>query len=122
MIVGIGTDIVDISRLENALARIGDRVFTAGELAAADAFVRSRSEHLAGRWAAKEALAKALGTGFGESCSFLDIEINNNEAGTPVMSLSGVTRQTFEKIGGKKLHLSISHEKSYATAFVIIEG
>jgi len=121
MIIGIGTDIVEISRLNAALEKIAERAFTAGELAEAGNSAH-RSEHLAGRWAAKESLAKALGCGFGAKCSWQDIEIVNDPAGKPEMVLSGVTRQTFEKLGGKKVHLSISHEKSYATAFVIIEG
>lgn len=121
MIVGIGTDIVEIDRLSSALGRLSERVFTAAELNRAATTVH-RLEYLAGRWAAKEALAKALGCGFGSKCSWLDIEITNDPAGKPQMILSGVTRATFEALGGRKVHLSISHEKNYATAMVVLEG
>lgn len=120
MIVGIGTDIVQIGRLADSLEKIGSRAFTPNELAYAESF-RDSAAHLAGRWAAKEALAKALGCGFGGKCAWQDIEIVNDEAGKPVMSLSGTARETFCSLGGKKIHLSISHEKDYATAFVILE-
>ena len=69
-----------------------------------------------------KAFAKALGSGFGSECGWGDLEILNNESGKPEMRLSGAALQTFEKMGGKLIHLSISHEKNYATAFVIIEG
>ena len=121
MIIGTGTDIVEISRLAESLEKIAVRVFTTAELSYA-ASSAHRLEHLAGRWAAKEAFAKALGCGFGEKCSWLDLEITNAPTGQPMLNLSGAARRTFEEVGGRKVHLSISHEKSYATAFVIIEG
>ena len=125
MILGIGTDIVSIARLRRALERGGahfrDHAFTPEESAAAlrmhDALPR-----FAGRWAAKEALAKALGTGCGEHCSWEEISITNCDNGKPEMRLSGKTLTTFEKLGGKRLHLSISHEEEYACATVVIEG
>lgn len=120
MIVGIGTDIVQIERLASALEKVGDRAFTASELAYAGKF-RDKNAHLAGRWAAKEALAKALGCGFGAQCSWQEIEVVNDENGKPVIYLSGVTAQTLSAMGGAKVHLSISHEKDYATAFVVLE-
>ena len=121
MIAGIGTDIVSVARLAGKLDRIAERCFTELELQRASGSVH-RAEHLAGRWAAKEALAKALGCGFGEHCSWLEIEILNNAAGQPVMTLRGRALQRLEALGGKKIHLSISHEKEYASAFVILEG
>ena len=121
MITGIGTDIVSIERLSRALEHVAVRCFTPAELAYAEKS-RRRLEHLAGRWAAKEALAKALGCGFGEKCSWQDIEILNDDAGRPVMTLTGCALQTCHALGGVRWHLSISHEKEYATAFVIIEG
>ena len=121
MIIGIGTDIVEIERLAQSLERVKAHCFTPAETAYCDKF-RDLAVHYAGRWAAKEAFAKALGTGFGGGCAWIDLEIINNEAGKPEMRLSGAALQTFEKMGGKTIHLSISHEKNYATAFVIIEG
>ena len=121
MILGIGTDIISITRLNNALERIAERVFTPSEILSAGDTVH-RNERLAGRWAAKEALAKALGCGIGEKCSWQDVEVSNTPNGCPEMILSGRALQTFMAMGGNKIHLSISHEKEYASAFVIIEG
>jgi holo-[acyl-carrier protein] synthase len=121
MIIGIGVDIVSVQRLTISLDKIAARVFTPEELAAA-ADSAHRMEHLAGRWAAKEALAKALGCGFGEKCSWQDINISNDPSGKPQMFLTGRTLQSFKNMAGKSIHLSISHEKEYATAFVILEG
>lgn len=121
MIVGIGTDIVSVQRLSSALEKVSARVFTATELTAA-AGSAHRCEHLAGRWAAKEAFAKALGCGFGKKCSWQDITVVNDASGKPEMLLDGITLQTFKAVGGKQIHLSITHEKEYAAAFVILEG
>ncbi len=121
MITGIGTDIVSIERFGKALERVAERCFTPAELAYAEKS-HHKLEHLAGRWAAKEALAKALGCGFGEKCSWQDIEILNDSSGRPVMTLSGCALQTCHELGGVCWHVSISHEKDYATAFVVIEG
>lgn len=121
MIVGIGTDIVEIARLAKSLENIKEHCFTALEIAYAEKF-RDSVPHFAGRWAAKEAFAKALGTGFGESCAWLELEIANDCKGKPEIGISGTALQTFTALGGKTVHLSISHEKNYATAFVIIEG
>ncbi|MBE6367345.1 MAG: holo-[acyl-carrier-protein] synthase [Lentisphaerae bacterium] len=120
MIIGIGTDIVQTARLHSSLEKVRNRCFTAAEIAYAEAFKDSIG-HYAGRWAAKEALAKALGCGFGQSCEWQDIEILNNDNGKPEMRLSGKAADTFNSLHGKTIHLSISHEKDYATAFVILE-
>lgn len=125
MIIGIGTDIVSIARLRRALERGGahfrDHAFTPEESAAALA-QKDALPRFAGRWAAKEALAKALGTGCGEHCSWNEISITNASNGKPEMRLSGRTLATFERLGGEMLHLSISHEQEYACATVVIEG
>ena len=121
MIIGIGTDIVEIDRLARSLAKVKEHCFSSAEIAYCGKF-RYSETHYAGRWAANEAFAKALGSGFGSECGWEDLEILNNESGKPEMRLSGAALQTFEKMGGKLIHLSISHEKNYATAFVIIEG
>ena len=121
MIIGIGTDIVEIARLEKSLESVKKHCFSVAEIAYCDKF-RDPLGHYAGRWAAKEAFAKALGCGFGASCAWEDLEISNDECGKPAILISGKAQQTFEQIGGKKIHLSISHEKNYAMAFVTIEG
>ncbi|MBR7144014.1 MAG: holo-ACP synthase [Lentisphaeria bacterium] len=121
MIVGIGTDIIEIARLARSLEKVKAHCFTPAEVDYCERF-RDNLTHYAGRWAAKEAFAKALGCGFGADCAWDDLEILNNENGKPVMTIAGKALQTFEKIGGETIHLSISHEKNHATAFVILEG
>ena len=125
-ILGLGTDIMESSRLEKVLARHADafrqRVFTPRELDEAAAKKLAGTEYLSGRWAAKEAMAKALGCGIGANCSFTDIEVVNNALGAPEIVLSGSALATFTRLGGKKINISISHEKHYAVATVIITG
>lgn len=122
-IVGIGTDIVEMERLNGVFKRHGDhfrkRILTERELELAAARNHTISFY-AGRWAAKEACSKALGCGIGEKCAFTDIEIVNDADGRPQISLRGNARATMEEKGGKSIHLSISHERHYAVATVII--
>ena len=75
----------------------------------------------AGRWAAKEAVAKALGTGFGPKCSWTDIDISNDSQGRPIVTLSGVTAETARELGIDTWHISISHDREYACANAIAE-
>ncbi|MBE6357361.1 MAG: holo-ACP synthase [Lentisphaerae bacterium] len=124
-IIGLGTDIVEISRLQAVLSRFDcrfrERVYTVDELVLAD----TKSGHIpyfAGRWAAKEAAAKALGCGIGENCAFTDIEILNDEAGRPVLTFSGSAKEFADKLGVTDIKLSISHENSYAVATVVLCG
>lgn len=125
MIGGVGTDICALERIEKLLSGLKrqhflDRTFTDREL---DLAPNSKAEiaFYAGRWAAKEALAKALGTGFGEFCRWQEICIDRKDSGAPEVKLSGVTAQTADSLGLTNFHLSISHEKSHAIAFVIAE-
>lgn len=115
MIKGIGIDIVEISRIEKILNRqpkLIDRILTSDEK---EIFLRlgekRKTEWLAGRFSAKEAFAKAYGTGIGSKFSFLDISILSDEHGKPVV------KHSFEV----KVHLSITHTEAYAAAHVIIE-
>ena len=119
MIVGLGTDIVEIDRIEQVLQRYGadflNRVYTPEEQREGN----GRISYLAGRWAAKESAAKALGCGIGTDCSFTDIEVLNDELGRPVMACRAAA---VEKIGGDlHWHVSISHEGAYAVATAIVE-
>ncbi len=125
MIIGTGIDIVELDRIESSLARHGDRfverVFTSREQELATSRRKTAAQFYAGRWAAKEAMAKALGCGFGEHCGWLDIEVVNDGPGKPHIELSGQAAATAERMGIEQLHVSISHEKTYACAFVIAE-
>ena len=115
MIEGIGTDIIEIDRIRENIEKHGsqflDRLFSKKEQDYCHKY-KDPAPHFAGRFAAKEAISKALGTGFGAELSFLDIEIINDEMGKPVVTLS------------KKLniHLSISHCNSFATATALCES
>ncbi len=125
MVIGLGLDIIEIARLRGVLDRHGerfaDRVFTAGEQEIAAGRPRTKEEFFAGRWAAKEAVAKALGCGFGTDCGWQDIEIINDNRGKPEVSLHGRARQTADARGIKRLLVSISHEMHYATAVAVAE-
>ena len=121
MIIGLGTDIVEIERVAAVLSRHGEhfseRVFTPGESAQA----HDRISYFAGRWAAKEAAAKALGCGIGEMCALTDIEVIDDEAGAPRLSCTAPALKRFSGTG-LRWHVSISHEKAYAVATVILEN
>lgn len=121
MIIGTGIDIIEINRIDDSVQRFGqtflDRIYTAAEQAE-----RTERTYFAGRWAAKEAISKALGTGIGKDCSWLDIEILNNDAGAPVAVLSGAALCRLQELNGISVRISISHERSNAVAMAIIEG
>lgn len=122
MIFGIGTDIVEINRISDILSkqdRFIYKVFTEEEIR----ILRSRNmrpEFVAGRFAAKEAVSKALGTGFREF-SFQDIEVINNELGKPEVRLYRKAEQIAGANGKYNLQLSISHGRDAAIAYAILE-
>ena len=122
MIAGIGNDITECARIGEALQRHGDlfldHLLTPREKAES----RGRLSYYAGRWAAKEAVAKALGCGIGARCSFTDIEILNDESGKPLVSLSGAAQRTAAELNVGRIHLSISHERHYAAAVAVLES
>ncbi len=121
-IIGIGTDITSVERIQKVIERRGDafikRLFTQAEAAVARK-LSSPSLHLAGRFAAKEAIAKALGTGFGKDLMWKDIEILNDPKGKPVVQLSPRARTIF---GNINVLISISHEQTFAVAFAILQS
>ncbi|MCQ2397579.1 MAG: holo-ACP synthase [Lentisphaeria bacterium] len=98
-----------------------EKVYSPDELEAMPSKDPRRIEFLAGRWAAKEALAKALGCGISDRCRLNEITVLNDGAGRPVMTLEGASAETAHSMGVSKIHISISHEKAYATAVVILE-
>ncbi|WP_445946671.1 holo-ACP synthase [Shewanella sp.] len=124
-IIGIGTDIVEIERIREQQLRLGDklakRVLTLDELAIYAA-VKMPERYLAKRFAAKEAAAKALGTGIGRGVSFQHIHISNDENGAPLVSFTDGAALRLAQLGGTKGHISIADEKHYATATVILES
>ncbi|WP_038174243.1 holo-ACP synthase [Vibrio pacinii] len=124
-IVGLGTDIAEIERVEKALSRSGEpfarRILTDSELAKF-AELKQQGRFLAKRFAAKEAASKALGTGIALGVTFHDFEISNDEHGKPVLCLSGKALDIAEKKQVAHIHLSISDERHYAVATVILES
>lgn len=121
MIIGVGTDIAESCRIADAIEKFGVRffehIYAPQEIPAAKS--RSVAFH-AGRWAAKEAAAKAMGCGFGGSCHPAEIVVVNDSNGAPQLEFTGRTGEIFASLNARA-HLSISHEKNYATAVVILE-
>jgi holo-[acyl-carrier protein] synthase len=125
MIVGHGIDIIEVERMGRTLERFGphflQHVFTLGEQGLAPETEKARTIYFAGRWAAKEAVAKALKTGIGRDCAWKDLEVLRGPQGEPVLNLTGVGAQTAAKLGIDCFHLSISHEGRLACASAIAE-
>ncbi len=119
---GIGVDIVDIARVQAVLDRSGkrfiDRVFTEGEIAYCTARALA-VQHFAARFAAKEAVLKALGTGWGKGVGWKDVEVWNDSDGVPHVTLRGKALEIFGQEGGGRILLSISHTRQIAIAQVI---
>lgn len=125
MIKGIGTDIIDIARIKKILA--GDskknfiaKVFSDEEIGYCES-KHFREIHYAARFAAKEAVFKALGTGYRGGMSWTDISVKNDELGKPAIELSGKTLEHFNLKKYRSIHISLSHTKEYAVSFVIID-
>lgn len=124
MIAGIGVDLCRIDRMERALLRYGDRfsqrLFTPGELADC-AQRRDQAACLAKRFAAKEALVKAMGTGFRDGLWFRQIEVTHDPLGRPILRVSGATEARLQQMGPMIMHLSLSDEDGMALAMVVLE-
>lgn len=124
MIVGTGIDIVQVQRIEAILRRRGwrwaERVFSPDELAAAGVGPH-RARRLAARWAAKEAFAKALGTGL-RGLRWRDIRVRQDEGGRPWLEVAGRASALARAAGVQRIHLSLSHDGQWAVAQVILEG
>ncbi|MEM8864395.1 MAG: holo-ACP synthase [Planctomycetota bacterium] len=125
VILGIGTDIIECLRIAKMIERHGElfisRVYTEFEIEYCSAR-KSATQHYAGRWAAKEAVLKALGTGWVKGIGWRDVEVRNATGGAPLVRLHGGARDVFELSGAKRIHLSISHCRSHATAYAIAES
>jgi holo-[acyl-carrier protein] synthase len=125
MIVGTGIDIVAIERVARLHQRHGERalrlLLSERERQAAAAWSHP-APRLAGRFAAKEAVMKALGTGWTGGVTFTQIEILNSPGGQPQVQLSGAAAARCEALGGRVWHLSISHERDHAVAQAILES
>ena len=121
-IIAHGIDLVDFPRIEEMVKQHGkrflNRIFTAGEQAYAESN-KNRMEKLAGRFAAKEAVLKLMGTGWRGKIAWTDIEILNNPAGQPEVTLGGEVKKIAERLGIKHISVSITHTANFAIASAV---
>ncbi len=124
MIVGIGVDIVEIDKLRLAMVRRGERLrnraFTQSEIQYCEERA-NQYQHYAARFAAKEAVFKAIGSGWRDGVGWHDVEVRNEMSGKPVITLGGRTLELATRMGVKRAWLSLSHTDQYAVAQVILE-
>jgi holo-[acyl-carrier protein] synthase len=119
-LISIGTDIIECVRIAQMIEKHGEvflqRVFTHREIEYCSSR-KAATQHYAGRWAAKEAVLKVLGTGWARGIQWTDLEIQNEVSGAPVMKLSGKAAEIAQERGIQEVMVSISHCRAYATAF-----
>ena len=125
MIVGLGLDIAEIDRIEAAITRHGapilERLYTPAEVAYCESH-RNKFERYAGRFAAKEAVMKALGTGWRRGVRWRDIEIIRKPSGKPSLALKGAAKRIADGLGVKNISVTITHSGNLALAEVIFEN
>lgn len=125
MIIAIGIDLVEVSRLEEVFARRGERfcarVFTEQEAGHCES-LGSKFESYAARFAAKEAVMKALGTGWSEGVGWKDIEVVSQPGGAPSIKLHNRALDRMREIGATKVHVSLTHSGDLAIAQIVLEG
>jgi holo-[acyl-carrier protein] synthase len=122
---GIGVDLVECARIQHSLDRFGDRflhrVFTGGEIEYSMS-MKFPARHLAARFAAKEAVSKAFGTGIGKSMGWRDIDVHKRPSGEPYLVFSGGAEQLALQRNVKQAVITLSHTEHYAVAMVVMEG
>lgn len=120
---GIGIDVIEVSRIEESVAEFGEkflnRIFTPAEQQYCDKQKRA-AIHYAARFAAKEAISKAFGTGIGKEVSWLDLEVVRKASGEPEVVLSGRAKEFAEKLGVADIKISLTHAQHYAAANAVI--
>ena len=124
MIVGTGIDIVEIDRIKRSIIKYSDRfknkVFTQREID----YCHSQADpakHFAARFSVKEAVLKCFGTGMAGGILWKDVEVDNKKSGQPTLNLYGKGKELFNQLNIKHIHISITHDKSYAVAHAIAE-
>lgn len=124
-VLGIGTDIIECERVASMIEKhpgvFINRVYTPSEIEYCGS-KKSATQHYAGRWAAKEAILKAIGTGWAKGIQWTDIEVINEKGGKPFVKLGGEAKKICEARGMVEILISISHCKAYATAFATAVG
>ena len=125
MILGTGIDIVEVSRIRESCERFGERflkrILRPGEIAYCQSH-RLMAPHVAARFAAKEAIWEAFGTGIGKHLGWQDMEIARKESGEPYVVLHGAGTELLAARGGARVHVSLSHTQAHATAIAILES
>ncbi len=125
MILGTGIDIIEVARIAASYEKFGERflkrILRSGEVAYCLSH-RQPAPFLAARFAAKEAISKAFGTGIGQHLGWQDMEVGRKDSGEPFVILHGNGQDPFKKRGGRIMHLSLSHTVNYAAAVAVLEG
>jgi holo-[acyl-carrier protein] synthase len=124
-LIGIGIDVVEVSRIKSSLDEFGERFLTRVFTEAERAYCGSQKRpelHFAARFAAKEAIAKAFGTGIGKDVGWLDMEITRKQTGEPEVALAGSAAVFAESRGVSQVMVSLTHAKHYAAANAVIMG
>jgi holo-[acyl-carrier protein] synthase len=125
MILGTGIDIIEVARIESSYERFGERflsrILVPGEISYCLSH-KKPGPFLAARFAAKEAISKAFGTGIGAQLGWQDMEVCRKESGEPFVILHGKGKKLFEERGAKNLLISLSHTEIHATAMAILEA
>lgn len=124
MVLGLGTDLIETRRVQESIDRFGERflqrIFTAGEIAYCTR-KKNAAESFAARFAAKEAGAKALGTGISRGVSWKEFDVRREVSGRPTLHLSGRAAELAQAMGVRKIQLSLTHSRELAMAVVVLE-
>ena len=124
-VLGLGVDLVENARIEHSLDRFGERflkrVFTPGEIEYSQS-MKYPARHLAARFAAKEAVSKAFGTGIGKAMGWKDIDVRRKPSGEPFVVLEGGAKQLAEERKVTKISITLSHTEHHAMAMIVMEG
>ena len=126
MVIGLGTDLIEIERIAHSVERFGDaflqRIFTPGEIAYCQRKKKNAAESLAARFAAKEAGAKALGTGISRGVSWLEFEVRRLPGERPELHLSGRAEEVAKALGIRRISLTLAHSRGLSIAVVVAEN
>jgi holo-[acyl-carrier protein] synthase len=124
-VLGIGVDLVECARIERSLDRFGEkflhRVFTGGEIEYSMS-MKFPARHLAARFAAKEAVSKAFGTGIGKSMGWRDIDVHKKPSGEPFLVFAGGAEKLAKERGVTNALITLSHSEQHAVATIVLEG
>ncbi|XWK70811.1 holo-ACP synthase [Tunturiibacter gelidiferens] len=125
MVLGVGTDLIETKRIEESIDRYGERflerVFTPEEIAYCMRKKKNAAESFAARFAAKEAGAKALGTGISRGITWKELEVRRQTSGRPTLHLSGRAAELAGAMGVHRVQLSLTHSRELAMAMVVVE-